>query len=118
MPPSPCTGSMMIAAVCGPIAARAASRLSGTMSKPSSSGPKPSVCFLLPAAEIVAIVRPWKLPSNVTIRWRASPFPDQYLRAILMASSIASAPELQKKTVSPKVASTSRAASRCCPGTS
>ena len=59
-PPSPCTGSIRMPAVSGVIARLTASRSpSGTWSKPSIAGPKPSRCFLFLAAASVASVRPW-----------------------------------------------------------
>ena len=105
MPPSPWIGSIMSAAVSGPMAASRASRSSnGTWSKPSTFGPKPSRYLSWPPAAMVASVRPWKAPSNVTMRKRSGwPFAAWYLRAILMAASFASAPELEKKTTSAKV---------------
>ena len=71
-PPSPCTGSTMMAPVLGPMAAAAASRSpNGTMSKPSAGSPKPSRCLGFLAAAIVASVRPWKAPVKVTVRHRS-----------------------------------------------
>ena len=56
-------------AVFGPIAFSAASRSpNGTMSKPGAGSPKPSRYFSLPAAAMVASVRPWKAPLKVTMR--------------------------------------------------
>ena len=71
-PPSPCVGSTMMAAVSGPIAFAAASRSpKGTRSKPGAGWPKPSRYFSLPAAAMVAMVRPWKAPLKVTMRQRS-----------------------------------------------
>ena len=68
-PPSPCTGSIMIAAVWGPIAFFTASRSPcGTWSKPSTGGPKPSRYFAEPPAAMVPSVRPWNAPSKVMMR--------------------------------------------------
>ena len=51
MPPSPCTGSIRMPAVSGPMARLTASMSpSGTWSKPSIIGPKPSMCFAFLAA--------------------------------------------------------------------
>src|SRR5665213_3490686 len=59
IPPSPCTGSITIAAVSGPIAAVTAFRSpSGTWSKPSGRGPRPSVYLGLPVAASVATGNP------------------------------------------------------------
>jgi hypothetical protein len=118
MPPSPCTGSIRIAAVRSVTAAFSASwSPQGTWTKPGRSGPKPLVIFSDPAAAMAAEERPWKEPSKVTISIRSgSPFSYQYLRTILTASSQASVPELVKNTVSAKVFSTSRSASSCCLG--
>ena len=46
-------------------------RRSGTWSKPSTFGPKPSMYFCWPPAAMVASVRPWKAPSKVMIRKRS-----------------------------------------------
>ena len=52
-----------------------------------------------PVAVRVAIVRPWKLFMSVTILYRSGPYLSAaYLRAAFMAHSLASAPELPKKT--------------------
>ena len=62
---------------------------------------------------MAASVRPWKAPSKVMMRKRSGlPETDWYLRAILMAHSIASAPEFWKNTVSAKLMAHSRSASR------
>ncbi len=53
------------------------------------------------------------------MRYRSgAPFAAWYLRAILMQPSMASAPELQKKTTSAKQASHSRSATCSASGTS
>src|ERR1700722_17910760 len=55
-PPSPCSGSIRMPAVCGPTAFLTASRSpSGTWSKPSIGGPKPSRYFAEPVALRVAL---------------------------------------------------------------
>ena len=61
------------------------------------------------------MVRPWKAPSKVMIAWRSGwPRWKWKRRAILIAHSSASAPELQKNTVSAKDCATSRSASCSC----
>mgnify|MGYP007053963445 CR=1 FL=1 len=55
-----------------------------------------------PEAAMAPVERPWNAPSKVRISLRSSPCSDQYLRAILIASSAASVPELMTKTVSAK----------------
>ena len=71
-PPSPWIGSIMIAAVSGPIAASTAARSpAGIWSKPSTFGPKPSRYFFWPPAAMVASVRPWNAPSKVSMRKRS-----------------------------------------------
>jgi hypothetical protein len=52
----------------------------------------------LPLADMVARVRPWKAPSKVTISWAPVLNRRPHFRASLMAPSLASAPELVKKT--------------------
>ena len=118
MPPSPWIGSIITAPVSGPTAAsKAAQSSKGTWSKPSTLGPKPSMYFCWPPAAMVASVRPWNAPSKVTTRnFSGWPQADWYLRAILMAASLASAPELVKNTTSAKVLSQSRSARRSPPG--
>ena len=97
----------MIMPVSGPIAASTALRsVSGIWSKPSTLGPKPSRYLAWPPAAIVASVRPWNAPSKVSVRKRSGwPSTEWRRRAILIAASLASAPELAKKTRSAKVAS-------------
>ena len=68
-------------------------------------------------AEIVARVLPWKAPEKTIIRYRSGfPMWLWYLRAVFITPSIASAPELQKKTRSAKLCSHSRSAKRSCSG--
>ncbi len=90
----------MIAPVSGPIAASTAARsVAGIWSKPSTFGPKPSMYLACPPAAIIASVRPWKAPSKVRMRYFSGwPPTDWRLRAILIAASLASTPELVKKT--------------------
>ena len=117
-PPSPWIGSTMMPAVAGPIALRTAFMLlNGTWSKPSTTGPKPSRYLALPVAASVASVRPWNAPSNTMKRKRSGlPASNIARRIILIMPSFASAPELQKNTLSANVASTSRCASRSACG--
>ncbi len=118
-PPSPCTGSIMTPAVSGPIASRTAFMLpNGTWSKPSTAGPKPLRYFGLPVAEIIASVRPWNAPSKQIMRNRSGcPVSYWARRTIFTMPSLASAPELQKNTLSANVAATNRSASRSACGT-
>ena len=51
----------------------------------------------LPLADMVAMVRPWNAPSNVTISYAPSFRLRPHFRASLIAPSFASAPLLQKK---------------------
>src|SRR6266849_6328784 len=114
-PISPMIGSSITATVCSVVAALIASRsLYGTCTKPSGSGLKGSEYLGWPPAVIVAIVRPWNEPIEVMI-WNA-PFllRTPHLRAILIAASFASAPELPKKTRAGKDSSTRRCASSTC----
>ena len=57
-------------------------------------------------------MRPWNSPSKLTISGAAMPRPWACLRAILIAHSIASVPELAKKTRPPRLDSERRSASR------
>ncbi len=118
-PLSPWIGSIMIPAVVGPIESRTAFMLlSGTWSKPGAGSPKPDRYFGLPVADSIASVRPWKAPSKQMMRVRsACPVAAWARRIILTMPSFASAPELQKNTLSANDASTSRAASRSACGT-
>ena len=90
----------------------------GTWSKPCTGGPKPARYFSFPVALSMASVRPWKAPSK-QIMWKRSgwPFSAWYLRTAFTMPSFASAPELQKKTLSAKDAATWRAASSSACGT-
>ena len=72
----------------------------------------------MPVAAIMASVRPWKAPSKHRVRKRSGcPFSAWYFRTALTMPSFASAPELQKKTLSAKEVSASRAARRSACGT-
>src|SRR5260370_14935 len=112
------SGSTGTRAVCGPMASSSALRLlSGTWSKPSTSGPKPARYFLLPVAASMARVRPWKAPSKQMMRnFSPRPVSAIALRIILTMPSLASAPELQKNTLSANEFATSRSARRSAPG--
>ena len=90
--------------------------LSGTRTKPSTSGPKPACTFGLPVADSVAIERPWKAFSNTITSGRSSPLSWPNLRAIFSAASLASRPVLQKKALVRPDSSTSLAASCSWPG--
>ena len=57
-------------------------------------------------------MRPWKSLSKLTISGSATPRPWACLRAILIAHSFASVPELEKKTRPPRLDSESSSASR------
>ncbi len=57
-------------------------------------------------------MRPWKSPSKLTISGASIPRRWACLRAILIAHSFASVPELEKKTRPPRLDSESRSASR------
>jgi hypothetical protein len=71
------------------------------------SGSKPSVYFGWPPTDTVNSVRPWKDDRQDTMRDLCGPnLVCAYLRASFRAASLASAPELQKKARSAKVAST------------
>ncbi len=114
-PLSPSTTSSRIAHVWGPTAAFAASRsLNWTVLKPVSIGPNGFWNFSWPVAAIVAIVRPWNEPVNVTISYAPLSRSLPHLRASLMIVSFASAPEFTKNTRSPTVFSTSSSASSSC----
>ena len=79
--------------------------------KPSGSGLNGSEYFGWPPAVTVASVRPWNEPRVVMI-WNApSRLRAPHLRASLIAVSLASAPELQKKTRDGNESSTRRRAS-------
>ena len=85
--------------------------------KPGISGPKPLTIFSDPAAAMAPVDRPWNAPSKATISTRSG-WPASWwnLRAILIASSAVSVPELVKNTVSAKVVSVKSFASRSCSG--
>src|SRR5207245_1131297 len=71
--------------------------LYGTCLKPGTSGSKPWWYFGWPVAVTVAIVRPWNELWVAMISYRSVEKRSlAYLRAILIAASLASAPELEK----------------------
>ena len=90
--------------------------LRGTRMKPGTSGSKPAWILGLPVALRVAMLRPWKALSNTTIWALLIPLSWPNLRASLMAASLASRPELQKKALLRPLISTSFAASASWPG--
>mmetsp|Transcript_27890 Transcript_27890/g.93858 ORF Transcript_27890/g.93858 Transcript_27890/m.93858 type:complete len:232 (-) Transcript_27890:391-1086(-) len=124
-PPSPCTGSISTAATLSCLANAASSdsmSLYAKWSKRSLSFQQPSGPWYLgcAVAEIVAMVRPWNEPSAVSttgldaLRF----FSVATLSASLIAASLASAPELQKKALlMPGDFLTRYAASSPCAGT-
>jgi hypothetical protein len=114
IPASPWIGSTRTAAVSGPMAAaRASTSPNGTWENPGGNGWN-GVCMAgLPVAASVARVRPWKPPRVATIPVAPSPrLARPHRLATLMAASLASAPELDRKTLaSPPKCPTSRSAS-------
>src|SRR6266403_3805780 len=72
--------------------------LSFALGKPDTLGSNSGSKAFLPDADIVASVRPWKPPSKVMISWAPERCVAPYLRASLIAPSLASAPELAKNT--------------------
>jgi len=85
---------------------------SGTLRKPGTFGSKSGSNAGLPEADIVASVRPWKAPWVVTISNAPPRWSWPHFRASLMAPSLASAPVLQRKTVSSPLEPARRLASR------
>ena len=84
----------------------------GAYWKPGSIGPRPSWYFGWAVADTLPIVRPWKPPVKVMILYRC---PFVRSRTSLIAASLASVPELQKKACPPKDRSErSLAHSPCC----
>src|SRR4051794_8800546 len=104
-PLSPRMGSTITAAVFSSTASGSASI--GTARNPGTSGANGACLLSWGVALSAPYVRPWKPPWTETI----SP-PGRRLRASFSAASLASAPELEKKTPPPSERSTSRAASR------
>ena len=101
-PPSPSIGSSSTMAVDSPTAAASASPSpKGTYCTPPGSGAKAAAFDGCPVRASAPIVRPWKAPSAVITSGRP------VSRLILKAISLASAPELQKKTRPGRPASSS-----------
>ncbi len=90
--------------------------LYGTCLKPGSSGSKPWWYFSWPVAVTVASVRPWNelLRGDDLVAVAGQPCSLAYLRASLIAASLASAPELQKNTRSANECSQSSLARWIC----
>ncbi len=95
-PLSPCRGSSRIVPTDGSMAASKAARsFQAACLKPSGSGWNGSCFSGWPVAARVARVRPWKDRNADSTPWRPRPW---YLRASLMAASLASAPEFWNST--------------------
>ena len=86
--------------------------------KAAQQGFEARVHLTVTVAVRVAMVRPWKLPSTTTIDGDLMPSLLPLSRASLMAASLASAPELQKKALSMPERSHKRLASLVCKGIS
>src|SRR5712691_8741730 len=115
IPISPITGSSITATVLSVVACSiAATSLYSTWTKPGGSGLNGSEYLCWPPAVTAASVRPWNEPVVVMISKAPSRFRVPHLRAILIADSFASAPELQKKTRDGNDSSTNRWASSTC----
>ena len=85
------------------------------MRTPGSSGRKAAWYFSRGVAASAPNVRPWNASLNATMACFSGPNMSRaHLRANLNAPSLASAPELQKKTRSAKLVSHSFCASRAC----
>ena len=106
-PVSPWIGSSSTAAVRPSTAARSASASAATARKPGTSGTKGACLASCGVADSAPYVRPWKAPWTTTTSPAA-----RSLRASLIAASLASAPELQKNTLPPRLDSDRRAARR------
>ena len=114
MPPSPCTGSIITAAVFSFTAAATAARsFRGTKCTPGTSGSKGSRYFAVQVVESEPMLRPWKACSKQTYSVRPCSFPIR--RANFIAPSHASVPEFVKKTFDGKASLTRRSA-RALPG--
>ncbi len=99
-PISPWITSSTIAQVRPSTAALSASRsFRSTWRTPGTSGAKGSCLEGWPVRESAPKVRPWKPSTRATTSVRPGP---AALRASLSAASLASAPELQKKTRPPR----------------
>ena len=111
MPPSPCTGSIITAAVFSFTAAATAERSSrGTKRTPGISGSNGSRYFAVQVVDSAPIERPWKECSKATYSVRPCSFPMR--RANFIAPSQASVPEFVKNTLEGKASATRRSASR------
>ncbi len=117
IPPSPWIGSINIAAIVSFMELFNSSRLFRSIfTNPCNGSPKPSRCELLFAAAIVPRVLPWKDPLKVMILDLSFlPLLKWYLLAAFIVHSTASAPELQKKTLSANELNVNFSASFCCP---
>jgi len=114
MPDSPWIGSTSTATMLWLLRAMLASSRGSpkrARTKPLTSGSKPACTLRLPVAESVASVRPWKECSITIDRGLVDVLPWPYMRAILIAHSLASAPELPKNTLSMPLSATRRSAS-------
>ena len=108
-PDSPWTGSMTTAATVSSTAdSRAPASPKGTNVTSPGSGSKGFRYFSVCVTASAPMVRPWKDPSIATRRVRP------VRRLTLNAASLASAPELARKTLPPPAASERRSASRIC----
>ncbi len=90
--------------------------LYGTRTKPCTRGSKPACALRLPVADSVAMVRPWKALSMTMMCGSSMPLLWPYMRASLIAASLASQPELQKNTSSMPETSAMRSESLSCKG--
>ena len=117
IPPSPCIGSISTAAVLLEIFSSNCCWDSSIFSKPEGRGPNPSVCLGFAPAAKVAKVLPWNAFLKVMMSVLSlSPFSKWYFLEVLIAPSTASAPELQKNTLSAKLISHNFLANFCCSG--
>ena len=87
--------------------------LNGPRAKPRTRGSKPAWTLRLPEAVNVARVRPWKALSITKIVGSLMPSLLPYSRAIFIAASLASAPELPKNTLLMPLTSQSLSARAC-----
>ena len=110
IPPSPCTGSIITAAVLSLTAAATAARsFRGTKRTPGTSGSKGSRYLAVHVVESAPMDRPWNECSKTTYSIRPCSLPIR--RANFIAPSHASVPEFVKKTFEGKARRTSRSAS-------
>jgi len=106
-PPSPWIGSSSTAAVRSDTAASSSCGSGATVRKPGTSGANGACLASCGVADSAPKVRPWKAPWRTT----TSP-PARALRASFNAASTASAPELQKNTLPPRLERDSACARR------